>query len=359
MQKELIRTDGYPFENIPAPLLAWYSENKRDLPWRKDVTPYRVWVSEIMLQQTRVEAAKEYYRRFLLRFPTVQSLAEADEQDLLKAWEGLGYYSRARNMQKAARQVCDEYGGVFPDSVEKLRRLAGIGDYTAGAVCSIAFYRRTPAVDGNVFRVLSRLTENPTDISLPAYKKYLEEKLREIYPEEGVACADFTQALMELGALICKPTSPDCGMCPLRELCGAFAHGVQDAFPVLPEKKEKRVEKLWVFVIRTPQGIALRKRTDGLLKGMYEFPSVVVDGRESMEEILRGWGVGAFQKRGGMRYTHIFTHVKWEMDCVRIDAETAPFEIFSEREIEEKISLPTAFAKAKELLGEKDVQTGF
>ncbi|MBQ8428426.1 MAG: A/G-specific adenine glycosylase [Clostridia bacterium] len=349
-QKRLYRTDEYPFERIVRPLLAWYAENKRDLPWRKEVTPYRVWVSEIMLQQTRVEGAKEYYRRFLQKFPTVQALAEAEEESLLKVWEGLGYYSRVRNMQKAAKQVCENYQGEFPCDVEKLRALAGIGDYTAGAIASIAFYKRTPAIDGNVFRVISRLTANPTDISVPAYKKYLEEKLSAIYPEEGIACSDFTQSLMELGALVCKPTSPDCKACPLQGLCLAQKSSTQEDYPVLPQKREKRVERLYVFVIVTKGGVSLRKRKEGLLKGLYEFPTATKE--KEAEEILKEWGVRNFSIEKKVRATHIFTHVKWEMECCLVTADFSPFEQFSLKEIAQNLSLPTAFSKAKGLLEE-------
>ena len=349
-QKQLHTREEYSYNEIVSPLLFWYEKNKRDLPWRKSADPYKVWVSEIMLQQTRVEGAKEYYARFLAKFPTVQALAEADEESLLKVWEGLGYYSRARNMQKAARQVCDEFGGEFPADKDKLRALAGIGDYTAGAIASIAFYKRAPAVDGNVFRVLSRLTANPTDISLPAYKKYLEEKLQAIYPNEGVDCSRFTQALMELGALICKPTSPDCKNCPLKALCMAQKTGEQEAYPVLPKKREKRVEELYVFVILTDEGVALQKRKSGLLSGLYEFPTAPKD--KEVDEILKEWGVEGvtFLQRG--KATHIFTHVKWEMECVVLRAKSSPFQAFTLTQIAEEISLPTAFSKAKKMLEE-------
>ena len=273
----LIRTDDYPFECIPAPLLAWYDKEKRDLAWRKNSDPYRVWVSEIMLQQTRVEAVKEYYDRFMRELPTVEALAEADEDKLLKLWEGLGYYSRARNLQKAAKEVVAR--GGFSSEPKELQKLPGIGGYTAGAIASIAFGKRAPAVDGNVFRVMSRLTENPTVISEPKYKAYLEEKLKEIYPEEGVRCSDFTQSLMELGALVCKPLSPLCGVCPLSELCRARKNGTQADFPVLPEKKEKRKEEIFVFLLVDNEGVYIERRKTGLLKGMYGFPAVLKEGK--------------------------------------------------------------------------------
>ena len=220
-------TEEYPFARIPAPLIDWYRKNKRQLPWRENPTPYRVWVSEIMLQQTRVEAAKEYYLRFVGCLPDVKALADCEKEKLLKLWEGLGYYSRVRNMQRTAKILCGQWGGRFPEEEKALRALPGIGDYTAGAILSIAFGQPVPAVDGNVFRVMSRLTENPTDISEPRYKSYLKEKLSAVYPPAGQGCSDFTQALMELGALVCKPLSPACGQCPLFSLCRAAEHGTR------------------------------------------------------------------------------------------------------------------------------------
>ena len=347
----LIRTDDYEYEKIPTPLLKWYDENKRDLPWRHNPTPYRVWVSEIMLQQTRVEAAKEYYLRFLKELPDVYALANCDEDKLMKLWEGLGYYSRARNLQKAAKQIVEKYDGVFPDDEKSLKELSGIGDYTVGAIRSIAFGKRAPAIDGNVFRVLSRLAMNGTDISNPKYKAYLFEKLIKVYPNEGERCSAFTQALMELGALICKPTSPDCINCPLQKICLANAQNAQENYPVLPEKRAKKVEKLYVFHIRYDDGIAVRKRESGVLKGMYELPSVIDEG-QGYENALKTLGVTdyAFIKKKG--FTHIFTHIKWEMTCVYIRAKNGGFERFTDEAIVEKISLPTAFRQC--LIGKDD-----
>ena len=332
----------FSFQQIPAPLLLWYRANKRALPWRENPTPYRVWVSEIMLQQTRVEAVKEYYFRFLNELPTVRALAECDEEKLLKLWEGLGYYSRVRNMQKAAKILCEQYGGEFPTDEKSLSALPGIGAYTVGAIRSIAFGERAPAVDGNVFRVCSRLAENSTVISDPKYRKYLQETLKEIYPERGKDCADFTQSLMELGALICKPQNPDCGVCPLQSLCRAKRNGTQENYPVLPEKKAKKREELYVFLIRSKKGISLRKRESGVLKGMTEFPSVPVDGK-TPEEILNEWGVYEFTVKNSAFYTHIFTHIKWEMHCLVVECEHPPFTVKTVEEIEKEVSLPTAF----------------
>lgn len=341
------------FQAIPAPLLSWYRANKRDLPWRKDPTPYRVWVSEIMLQQTRVEAVKEYYLRFMRELPTVEALAACGEERLLKLWEGLGYYSRARNLQKAAKQIVFEYGGEFPSDTEKLKTLAGVGDYTAGAIASIAMGKRAAAVDGNVLRVATRLTENKTVISDPAYKRYLTAALTELYPAEGKACSEFTQSLFELGALVCKPQSPDCGACPLRDICSAKRHGTQALYPVLPQKKAKREESVYVFLIQTREGFCIRRREAGVLKGMNEFPSVV-SGGESAEAALSSLGIYDYEEIARKKYTHIFTHIKWDITCVWVRTESAEFDAYALDEIEESISLPTAFKQCLGIVKEKE-----
>lgn len=338
----------FEFQRIPAPLLLWYKAHKRDLPWRKNPAPYEVWVSEIMLQQTRVEAVKDYYIRFMNALPTVEDLAFCEEEKLLKLWEGLGYYSRARNLQKAAKQIVYEYGGVFPQTKAELQTLAGVGSYTAGAIASIAYGLPTAAVDGNVFRVASRLEENPTPISVPQYRRYLEETLSAVYPESKKDCADFTQSLFELGALICKPRNPDCGICPLKNLCKAYQNGTQTRYPVLPEKKAKRQEKVFVFLIETPQGFCIRRREEGVLKGMNEFPSAVVLDGETPENVLNEWGMYAFTEVKRKNYTHIFTHIRWDITCVWVRTDYAPFDTYALDEIEESVSLPTAF---KQCLG--------
>ena len=338
----------FEFQRIPAPLLSWYGAHKRDLPWRNNPTPYEVWVSEIMLQQTRVEAVREYYIRFMNALPTVEDLAFCEEEKLLKLWEGLGYYSRARNLQKAAKQIVNEYGGEFPQTKEGLLKLAGVGSYTAGAISSIAYGLPEAAVDGNVFRVASRLEENPTPISDPKYRKYLEETLSAVYPQSKKACADFTQSIFELGALVCKPRNPDCALCPLNTLCRAYQNGTQALFPVLPQKKAKRQEKVFVFLIETPQGFCVRRREEGVLKGMNEFPSAVVFDGETPENILNDWGVYAFTEIKRKNYVHIFTHIRWDITCVWVQTDYAPFDAYALDEIEESVSLPTAF---KQCLG--------
>ncbi len=350
----VFKTDDFALECVPAPLLLWYREHKRDLPWRKSGAPYTTWLSEIMLQQTRVEAVKGYFERFVAVLPDVYALAACDEDRLMKLWEGLGYYSRARNLQKAAKQIVEEYGGVFPSDPKELKKLAGVGDYTAGAIASIAFGKRAPAVDGNVFRVLSRLMKNPTPIDEPKYREYLENRLLAVYPSEGEDSADFTQSLMELGALVCKPTSPACYACPLKGLCRAEKDGSQTAYPVKKEKSPKREERLFVFLIETPQGICVRKREKGVLKGVYEFPSVIAEVGLTPENALKEWGVSEFTLCAEQKYTHIFTHIRWEMLAYRVQAENAPFERYTLAELEEKISLPTAFRQCLTLIKNYD-----
>ncbi len=335
--------EKFDFQRIPAPLLFWYRANKRDLPWRENPTPYGVWVSEIMLQQTRVEAVKEYYARFMQALPNVEALAACEEEKLLKLWEGLGYYSRARNLQKAAKTIVGVFGGEFPKDKETLQSLAGIGSYTAGAISSIAFGQKAAAVDGNVFRVCSRLEENGSCIADGKYRKYLENELTAVYPDGEKACAEFTQSLFELGALICKPQNPDCKNCPLNALCRAYQNGTQRLYPVLPQKKAKRQERVYVFLIETPQGFCIRRREEGVLKGMNEFPSYVIKDGESAEQILNEWGVYEFNEIKRENYVHIFTHIRWDIVCVWVRAEYSPFDAYSLDEIEESVTLPTAF----------------
>ena len=259
---------------IIDPLLEWYQLNKRDLPWRRTKDPYSIWVSEIMLQQTRVEAVKPYYERFLQTLPTVKDLAEADEETLLKLWEGLGYYSRVRNMQKAAIQIMEEHEGLFPAEYGKLLKLKGIGPYTGGAVGSIAFGLPVPAVDGNVLRVMSRIIADAADISLQPTKKVWEERISEIIPANSPG--DFNQALMELGATICLPNgSPKCEICPVRKYCEAYRRDATQLYPVKAEKKARTMEYLNVFFcVDENKKIAISKRPKkGLLSGLWELPN--------------------------------------------------------------------------------------
>lgn len=299
---------------LPPPLLAWYRENARDLPWRRTRDPYRVWVSEIMLQQTRVAAVLGYYARFLEAFPTVEALAAAPEEQLLKLWEGLGYYSRARNLQKAARQVM-ELGG-FPDTYAGLLKLPGIGDYTAAAVASASFARAEPAVDGNVLRVVTRLTDCHDDIAVPQTKKNIRTQVRTIFPESEADIRIFNQALMELGATVCVPNGPPkCLFCPVQGLCLGRARGTAESLPVKAPKKARRVEEKTVFLFLRNGRIALRKRpASGLLAGLWEFPNVegALD-EPAAGEAARTWGLEPKAWKNRLTSKHIFSHVEWRM----------------------------------------------
>lgn len=307
---------------IPEPLLKWYDKNRRLLPWREEPTPYRVWVSEIMLQQTRVEAVKPYFERFMRTLPDIGALAGADEDTLLKLWEGLGYYNRVRNLQKAAVQIQEEYEGVMPDSYEELLSLSGIGSYTAGAIASIAFQHAEPAVDGNVLRVLSRLRKDERLISDSKVKAGIEEELRACMPKDRPG--DFNQAMMEIGAMVCLPNgAPLCGQCPLNGLCMAHRDGAEAEYPRKQAKKPRKIEEKTILIVYDRNAAAVRKRAErGLLAGMYEFPSM--DGYHTAEEVvayLAENGLKALRVQPLEDAKHIFTHREWHMKgyLVRVD----------------------------------------
>ncbi len=309
----VVLTDPLLYE-IRGPLIDWYRRNRRDLPWRHHPDAYRVWVSEIMLQQTRVETVIPYYERFLKALPGVPELAGAPEDQLLKLWEGLGYYNRVRNMQKAARQMMESYGGAFPKTYEEIRSLCGIGTYTAGAISSIAFGLPHPAVDGNVLRVAARLTENDADILKQSTKKQIEEELREVIPAD--CPGDFNQALIELGALVCVPGGePKCGDCPLTAFCRTEMCGRTGEIPVRKKPKPRRIEDKTVLYLKDGDQTAIRKRGDtGLLAGMYELPNL--PGHLTMKETtawLKSIGLMPVRIRPLPAAKHIFTHVEWHM----------------------------------------------
>ena len=335
-----------PFiQQLPDLLLPWYRENKRDLPWRKDREPYHIWVSEIMLQQTRVEAVKGYYARFLDALPTVETLASCDDDLLHKLWEGLGYYSRVRNLKKAAIAVMEQYGGKFPQTHNEIIGLPGIGAYTAGAICSIAYDLPTPAVDGNVLRVMSRLRNDPSPIDLPETKKSVTAALAEIYPAEA---GMFTQALMELGATVCGPNkAPDCENCPCRSICLGYREGTARQLPVKAPKKEKRQEDRTVFIFRCDGRYALEKRPPkGLLAGLWQFPNI--SGKLEIPQALETAESMRLHPREILREVerkHIFTHIQWNMKGIYLEvAEPAgDFRWFTAEEINSQAALPTAF----------------
>ncbi len=332
-------------KQLAALLLPWFEAHRRELPWRKDREPYHVWLSEIMLQQTRVEAVKPYYTRFLEKLPTIEALAQAQEDVLLKLWEGLGYYSRVRNLQKAAQQIVQHHGGVFPSNYDEILALSGIGAYTAGAIASICFEQPTPAVDGNVLRVISRYSASSRPINDERVKRETALALAPVYPDGR--CGDFTQALMELGATVCVPNgAPLCEQCPLREHCAARKSGKQLSYPVKAAKKPRRQEHRTVFILRCGEKIAVCKRPDkGLLAGLWQLPDV--SGKLEIEAALaqaERWGVRPTGIDKIVSREHIFTHVHWLLTGVYLKcAQEAVFSWFTAEEMKERIGLPTAY----------------
>ena len=333
-----------------GPLVEWFRENRRDLPWRRRMNAYRVWISEIMLQQTRVEAVKPYYERFLKELPDVKTLAEVPEERLLKLWEGMGYYNRARNLKAAAVQIMEEFGGRFPDRYEEIRSLKGIGSYTAGAIASFVYNIPKPAVDGNVFRVVTRLLADPDDITKASTRTKIEALLEEVIPRD--AAGDFNQSLIELGAIVCLPNGePKCAECPVRHLCRSFAEGTQMEYPVKKKAKERRIEKRTVFLFCDGGAVAIRKRkSTGLLAGMYEFPNV--EGHLKRQEAIdyaRSLGLAPVRVKKLESAKHIFSHVEWHMTGYEIlvdelEKEMKDNVIFAGRdELEEKYPMPSAF----------------
>lgn len=323
--------------DFSRPLLDWYGQTARPLPWRENVTPYRVWVSEIMLQQTRIEAARGYFERFMRALPTVQDLAAADEQTVLKLWEGLGYYSRARNLHRCAKKIVDEFSGAFPSDPAVLRSLPGIGDYTAGAVASIAFGRRAAAVDGNAVRVLTRLERCGQSAGDEKLRSRYRRELEAISPE-GESAA-FTSAVMELGETVCLPGEPRCGACPLAGLCLAHAAGEETAYPVMPAKKPRRIEERRVLLCFCGDKTAVRRRGDkGLLAGLWELPN---DTEPDPPEGGEPCGEAK----------HVFTHVEWHMRgyILRFDTED-PAYTWVARDERLALAMPSAFRYYLELL---------
>lgn len=343
----------YIFAQLPEAVLAWYLENRRQLPWREDKQPYHIWISEIMLQQTRVEAVKGYYQRFLQALPTIEALANADDELLHKLWEGLGYYSRVRNLKKAARQIMELHNGVFPKTYQEVAALPGIGPYTAGAICSIAYDLPTPAVDGNVLRVVSRLTDDATPIDDATFRRRITAELARIYP---VQAGDFTQALMELGATVCGPNrKPDCEKCPCRAFCLGHAHGTAQDLPVKKTKLQRRVEDRTVFILSCDGFYALHKRPDkGLLAGLWEFPNVPgkLEIADAINEVERN-GIKPIEIMRKVEKKHIFTHIEWRMSGIYMEVKEKVGDVTWMRaeQIEREAALPTAFRQFWEEVG--------
>lgn len=346
--------DSFELEQIVEPLLTWFSSHARILPWREEPTAYRVWVSEIMLQQTRVEAVKPYYERFMNVLPTVEALAAAPEETLLKLWEGLGYYNRVRNMGKAAGQIMEQYHGVIPDDYEQLCSLAGIGSYTAGAVASIAYGKPVPAVDGNVLRVISRVRMDDRDIMQAKVRKSVEQDLTAIMPKGR--CGAFNQALMELGAMVCIPNGePKCSECPWNDFCRAYQNRCMTEYPKKSPKKARTIEYKTILVLQDAQKAALQKRPDkGLLAGMYEFPNL--DGKLTMDEVTaysKSIGLAPIRVKKLRNAKHIFSHIEWHMTAYEVIVDELEKNCKEEmifahpEEIQKEYSMPSAFSAWK------------
>lgn len=333
---------------VPA-LLSWFAENGRPLPWRLDATPYHVWISEVMLQQTRIEAVIPHYEAFIRLMPDLIALAEMPEERLLKCWEGLGYYSRARNLQKAAKAVVANGGSALPQTYAELIRLPGIGEYTAGAIASIAFGECVPAVDGNVLRVLSRLLNDDTDVLSPAGKKHFTAVARALVPQTA---GQFNQAIMELGETVCLPhAAPRCTVCPLAAVCRGKRAGTAASLPVRKKPRARRVEQKTVFLLLSEKGdaVLLHKRPQsGLLAGLYEFPNA--DGALTAEEALellneKGFTVYEMEKTAPAK--HLFTHIEWQMSgfVARVCARDVSADCVwaGTEELMGRFALPSAF----------------
>ena len=334
---------------LPELLLAWYDQNARKLPWRSEPTPYRVYLSEIMLQQTRIETALPYFERFVAELPDVAALANVDEARLFKLWEGLGYYNRASNLQKAARVMVEQFEGRIPASYEALLSLPGIGDYTAGAIASMAFGVRAPAVDGNVLRVLSRVLACRADIAQPRVKAAFREAVVNILPEERAG--DFNQALMDLGATVCLPNGqPRCEACPLAAHCAGYAAGCAAGLPVKSGAKPRVVEKKTVFVIAAGGRVRIRQRpSTGLLPSLWEFPNCGggLDEQQALEQV-RKWGCKPLSVEHLRDAKHVFTHIEWHMRGFFIRCEKCedglPGKWADAHQLRSEYAVPSAFS---------------
>lgn len=328
-------------QQVQTNLLEWYRMNHRKLPWREEISAYHTWVSEIMLQQTRVETVIPYYERFLAVLPTLKDLAMAEDDLLHKLWEGLGYYSRVRNMKKCAQACMERYGGALPQTYDALCALPGIGPYTAGAIASIAYQQKVCAIDGNVLRVFSRILANEEDISKESTKKNYRTYVSAFLPEKEDA-GDFNQALMELGALVCLPnTDPDCLRCPLKQQCRAHQLGIETQFPKKAVKKERRIEEYTVLVFLHDGCISLAQRSEkGLLANLYGFE--MKEGKLDQKQLQECYPQAEMiiELKG---HRHIFSHVEWHMHAFLIEMDQGGDTYHTIDEIEDQFAIPTAF----------------
>ncbi|MDD6208371.1 MAG: A/G-specific adenine glycosylase [Clostridiales bacterium] len=359
--------NNYPFERMTAPLLSWYEENARTLPWRSDPTPYHVWLSEIMLQQTRVEAVKEYYHRFLASVPDIATLACVPEERLMKLWEGLGYYNRARNLKKAAGIIMEQHDGIFPSDYDSILSLPGIGSYTAGAISSIAFSNPVPAVDGNVLRVTMRLSGSDADISSPRLKKEMEKRLKPVIPKE--CPGKFNQAIMDLGATTCVPNgAPACvrsesgAYCPLSSMCEAYNKNLWSSIPYKSPKKPRKIQDRTIVILEYENRYSIIKRPEkGLLAGLWEFPSI--DCHLSPDELDKrleqeALSIESIQLLGDAK--HIFSHIEWHMLGYLVHLKNNPdcltsvhdMTFATRKELSELYALPNAFSFYQKQLNE-------
>ncbi|MBR2719422.1 MAG: A/G-specific adenine glycosylase [Clostridia bacterium] len=333
-------------------LLRWYDEHARTLPWRGIHNAYHTWVSETMLQQTRVETVLSYYQRFIDRFPTVEALAAAPEDEVLKLWEGLGYYRRARNLHRGARQVAEELGGVIPSDVKELLKISGIGEYTAGAIASIAYDRCVPAVDGNVIRVVSRVRGIRENVGIPSVKRQITQAAAELVPQERPG--DFNQAMMDLGATICVPGTPSCERCPVAEMCDACREGDAEDIPELPRKNPPKVINYDLCLIYNGDRVLMRQRTETMLQGLWIYP--MIEEHHTAKQLPAlvkrriGLPVADIQPAGEAK--HVFTHQVWQMKIYTMSttAEAPDGWRFVTLEEMQALTIPTAVKKAKEIV---------
>ncbi|WP_141434359.1 A/G-specific adenine glycosylase [Bacillus sp. 03113] len=337
--------DKIDIHKFQTELIHWFENEQRDLPWRRDKDPYKVWVSEIMLQQTRVDTVIPYFNRFMEKFPSIQALAKAEEEEVLKAWEGLGYYSRARNLQTAVREVHENYNGKVPDNQKEISSLKGVGPYTAGAILSIAYSKPEPAVDGNVMRVLSRILMIFEDIAKPATRKIFEEAVRKLISHQNPSY--FNQALMELGALICTPTSPSCLLCPVNEHCQAFQNGEQQSLPVKTKNKKQKKVQLAAIVLKNQKGqILIHKRpATGLLANLWEFPNIEIhlpfinEKDQLKNKVKTDFGADIQLNEMELQIEHVFSHLIWNIrvytgELIQLSKETSHLKLVTKEEIE-------------------------
>ncbi|MGE7988365.1 A/G-specific adenine glycosylase [Lysinibacillus fusiformis] len=336
---------NYPYvTEFRHSLVEWFNAEKRDLPWRHTTDPYKIWVSEVMLQQTRVDTVIPYYNRFMESFPTLDLLAEAPQNYLLKHWEGLGYYSRARNLQAGAREVLENYGGVVPDNRHEISKLKGVGPYTAGAILSIAYNKPEHAVDGNVMRVLSRVLNINEDIAIPKTKKIFEAAVEELI--DPTNASSFNQGLMELGALICTPTSPKCLLCPVREYCTAFNEGEPEKLPVKSKKIKMKHLSYDILVCQDEQGRFLMEQRpeEGLLANLWQFPMLDTS-QVSVESFLKECAIRVQAKHELLTFKHVFSHLTWHVNSYYMKCESTSMGDWFTQEQIEQLPMPVPMLK--------------